>query len=531
MKVLHIPYSDVEQFSQTDIAYAQQKDELVKFAKYTPALDQFARIIEDKSQEAIDREVVYEVLSEQYAQYVTDTSSALPLLKQLKDENCFTVITAHQPVLFTGPAYVAYKIISAIKLAQDLRSRYPEYQFVPLFITGGEDHDFEEMDHTQLYGKTIQWVNEETGPVGRMSTESLVPALEALREILGDSPTAQKVYDIFLKTHTQHKTYSVAFADLINALFGELGIIVANMDDPRFKEKMKDIFRDELLNHHSSEYVRSTQKEIEAAGFSPQAYAREINLFYLDKGLRNRIEKENGAYKIVDTDRQFTEEEMLDTLEHHPEKFSPNVVIRPLYQERIFPNLAYIGGGGELAYWLERKSQFEFFGINFPMLVRRDSCLWIDRGSVKKMQKLDLPVTDFFQPAVEQIKAFVQKNAEHEFSLSAEKNQLEEIWNQIAQKAETIDPTLKGAAAAEGKNQIKAMEKIEDRLRRTEKQKHEVALGQIESIRSKLYPDGGLQERVVNFLEFYLRTPKEYFDILFQAFDPLDMRLKVLVDE
>lgn len=531
MKVLSIAYSEVEQFSPTDVAYASQVPELLNFAKYPPSLDQFDRIIKDKSEESIDRAVLFEVLNDQYRQYITDTNHALPLLEKLKNPHCFTVITAHQPVLFTGPAYVAYKIVSAVQLTRQLSDRFPELEFVPVFVTGGEDHDFEEMDHTQIYGKTIKWVNDESGPVGRMSTSTLGPALEKLKEILGTSPSATEVYSLFDKTHHHHRQYGLAFADLINGLFGHLGILVANMDDPRFKVKMKEIFKDELINHHSAKYVRSTQKEMEDAGFGAQAYARDINLFYLEKGLRNRIEQDNGEYRVVDTDLRFSQEEILNLVETNPEKFSPNVVIRPLYQERIFPNLAYVGGGGELAYWLERKSQFEFFGINFPMLVRRDSCLWIDKGSLKKMQKLELPVTDFFQSEVEQIKAFVRKNAEHEFSLGEEKLQLEALWEEIERKAAIIDPTLKSAAGAEAKNQIKALEKIEDRLRRTEKQKHEIALGQIRGIREKLYPEGGLQERTVNFLEFYLRNPEDYFDTLLQVFNPLDMRLKVLIDE
>jgi bacillithiol biosynthesis cysteine-adding enzyme BshC len=449
----------------------------------------------------------------------------------LAGNQTFTIVTAHQPVLFTGPAYLAYKIISAIKLCKLLKDQFAPFNFIPVFVTGGEDHDFEEIDHANLYGKTIQWENDETGSVGRMSTSSLGDALQSLKDILGDSPTAQKCFEIFERTHTHHSKYGPAFCDLINGLFGPLGIVVVNMDEPRFKQKMKDIFKDEIINHHSAAYVRNTQQEMENAGFGPQAYARDINLFYLDDGVRNRIEKVGQSYQIVDTNLSFSEKEILEMVEKTPERFSPNVVVRPLFQEKILPNLAYVGGGGELAYWLERKNQFEFFGVNFPVLVRRDSCLWVDKGTLKKMQKLDLEVSDFFKPEIEQIKEFVAKNAEHEFSLQDEKSKLESLWTIIENKAAVIDPTLKGAAAAEGKNQIKSLEKIEDRLRRAEKQKHEVALGQIKNIREKLYPAGGLQERTANFLEFYLRNPDTYFQTLLDVFDPLDMRMKVLVDD
>lgn len=531
MKVLRIPFNEVEQFAPTDVAFAQMDKNLLQFAHYTPELSSFGQAIEDKKRDVVDRSLLVDVLTKQYEAYTTPGQAAMRQIGLLKLENTFTVVTAHQPVLFTGPAFVAYKILSTIKLTRLLQEAYSGYHFVPVFVAGGEDHDFEEMDHTSLYGKTIRWENDETGSVGRMSTESLKPALAALKEILGTSPDAEEIVRLFEKTHSHHKTYGPAFADLINGLFGHLGLVVINMDEPRLKATMTNIFQDELLHHHSATYVRTTQKSLEETGFGAQTYARDINLFYLDKGIRNRIEKTGEIYQVVDTNLKFTRDEILQKLKEHPEQFSPNVIVRPLFQEKILPNLAYVGGGGELAYWLERKQQFDFFGINFPVLVRRDSVLWIDKGTVKKMQKLGLDVPDFFQSEVSQIKEYVAQHAEHEFSLEEEKKALEKLWLQIEDKAGFIDPTLKAAAAAEGKNQIKSLEKVEDRLRRAEKQKHEIAINQIKNIREKLYPGGGLQERVANYLEFYLRDPDHYYELLLEHLNPLDMQLKIFIDD
>ncbi|MCB0689043.1 MAG: bacillithiol biosynthesis BshC, partial [Saprospiraceae bacterium] len=202
MKLLTVPYKEVEQFSATDIAFSQQSQALQAFAKYSTDLNSFEQVIADKQKDPVDRNLLYEVVKAQYQQYITDTNVAQRQIEKLKDANCFTIITAHQPVLFTGPAYVAYKIISAIKLAEDLCTKFPAFQFVPVFVTGGEDHDFEEMDHMTLYGKSIKWESEETGSVGRMSTKSLQASLKQLEEILGNSPVAQEVYKIFADTHT-----------------------------------------------------------------------------------------------------------------------------------------------------------------------------------------------------------------------------------------------------------------------------------------------------------------------------------------
>jgi len=531
MKSIELDFDKVEQFSASDVAYATRDERFQSFLKYNPNWNSFPQVIRDKQEEPIDRVLLTKVLRAQYASYTTDTEKALSQVKLLENENTFTIVTAHQPVLFTGPSYVIYKIISAIKTTQVLKENHPDFDFIPVFISGGEDHDFDEMDHTNLFGKAIVWSNDEEGSVARMSTKSLTTALEQLEQILGNAPAAKELFALIHQTHTRHAIYGKAFADLINGLLGHMGVVVLNMDEPALKERMKNIFKDELLHHHSAALVRDTQSKLENEGLKAQAFARDINLFYLDNGMRSRIEKDGDSFVIVDTDLRFTEEQILDLLENSPEKFSPNVIIRPLYQEKILPNLAYVGGGGELAYWLERKSQFDFFGINFPMLIRRDSCLWIDKGSVKKMAKLDLDVMDFMKSEIQQIKDFVAANAEHEFSLSAEKDRLSAIWEEVALKADSIDSSLKAKVASEGTNQIKSLEKIEDRLRKAEKQKHEIAINQIQGIREKFYPSGGLQERFANFMEFYVRQPDTYFNVLLEHFDPLDMRLKIIVEE
>ncbi len=527
MKTTFFDYADVPYINPSDLAYIKLEDRLKPFYKYKPELSQFEQVIEDKSKESIDRSLLQSVLGDQYAELKTDVTVATNQVAKLGSDTTFTVVTAHQPVLFTGPLYVVYKIISAIKLCRQLESHYPTYQFVPVFVTGGEDHDFEEMNHLRLFGKQIIWKGNQKGAVGRMSTSSLRPTLQSLKEILGDAPVCREIYELIEQCHT-HGQYIKAYLDLINGLFGKYGLVVLNMDHVDLKRRMLPIFRNELTIHEGAARVRNTQAQIVESGLNVQAYVRDINLFYLTQDLRNRIEKRSDRYYVVDTDLSFTEDEMMAELENHPDRFSPNVVTRPLYQETILPNLAYIGGGGEIAYWLERKAQFEHFDINFPMLIRRDSCLWVESAVVKRMQKTDTTVSDFFLPKHEHEKKYLAKKAENEFRLGQEKGQILQLFKKIEEKANDIDPTLRSTVAAEGKNVLKVIANIEDRLRKAEKQKHDIALGQLDTIREKLFPERSLQERKDNFLNFYIRNTPEYFEILLNAFDPLDQRFKVL---
>ncbi|MEM8584735.1 MAG: bacillithiol biosynthesis cysteine-adding enzyme BshC, partial [Bacteroidota bacterium] len=443
-------------------------------------------------------------------------------IEALGSKHGFSVITAHQPSLFTGPLYFIYKICSCINLARQLNSAYPDRTVVPVFITGGEDHDFEEINHLHLYGKTISWQEDQGGPVGKLPTSSLTPVLEELKGILGDRETALHIFERIQKHFTEQAHYGPATVAFVHDLFSRFGLVVADMSRVAFKQAFISHIKKEIFEQPSQALIEATQATLDKQGFGAQAHAREINFFYLQQGRRDRIAlNEAGHYEVIDTELRFTPEELHREIDKNPERFSPNVVMRPIYQETIFPNLAYIGGGGELAYWLERQSQFEDFGVNFPMLIRRNSVLWIDRGSQKKMDKLGLTVQDLTEDADLIIRRFVEEQSDNELSLAEELDQLQQLFNSIAEKAKQIDPTLAKAVKAEHARQAKTIENLEGRLRRTEKQRFDTAMNQIRGLRDKLFPNNGLQERYDNFLGIYLQEGEQMLDKLVEELDPL----------
>lgn len=519
--VNRIPFQQVEQLSQKDIAYATKHPNLRPFYKYDTTLAAFDKVMADKSKDTINRSVLVEVLRAQYEPLETSEATQANI-SALAEPTTFTITTAHQPSLATGPLYYIYKIVSAINLCKALNKTYPGHRFVPIFVTGGEDHDFEEVNHLHLFNKEIVWENEESGSVGMMKAASLAPVLTQLKEILGDRPTAAEIYQILEKAYTSHDLYSSSTIDLVNQLFGQYGLVILGMNHPKLKREFIPIIRQELLEQPSQAFIHKATAALEEAGFSGQAHAREINLFYLRDQIRERIVFENDQYEVLNTDFKFTEAELLAELDAHPEHFSPNVVMRPLYQEQILPNLAYIGGGGEIAYWLERKEQFAHFGLNFPMLIRRNSVLWLDAGTQKRMKKLGLEVEDLFVETEALLKRFIKQNTESELSLAEEKEQHQQLFEAIKYKAQEIDPTLAKTVAAEQAKQLNILNQLEGRLMRAEKQKHEVALNQIRSLKEKLFPKNGLQERHDNFLAFYLQHGRGFFETLLEHLNPLE---------
>ncbi len=534
MNITRIPFSELPMLAKTDREYAEENPILRNFYKYNVDLQSFAHIIADKSKEAIDRKTLVSVLTQQYS---TLSSTPFGNVKNLEKinllalENTFTVTTAHQPSLLTGPLYFIYKIFSTIHLAEQLKTAYPENNFVPIFVIGGEDHDFEEVNSINLFGKKIVWERSDTekGAVGMMHTDSLTNVLSELKPILGESEAAQSLFSIIESAYTRHPLYQDATQDLLNQLFGHFGLIVLNMNNAALKRLFIPIMKRELIEQFSKKLIDKTQTDLELLGFKPQAFAREINLFYLRENLRERIVEEDGIYRVLNTDIQWNSvADILKELEETPQYFSPNVVLRPLFQETILPNLAYIGGGGELAYWLERKMQFESLGVNFPMLIRRNSVLFLDKGTQERLQRLDIQVTDLTVHTDILIKKYVESQATDPLSMEVEKKGLSDLFDAVLKKAIAVDATLEKAVLAEKTKQLQSLDALESRTMKAEKQKHETALNQLKAVQQKLFPNGGLQERIDNILPIYLKHGDAFFTVLKEYLNPLEQGMIVI---
>lgn len=527
MKITKFLFNNVPQLSKTDKAYTLADPALRPFYEHDVNIEQFAQVIKRKTFATEKRQILVHELEKQY-DGVKASAATLQNIQRLQQPNSYTIITAHQPNLFTGPLYLIYKIISTINLVEQLTDHYPEAQFVPIFWTGGEDHDFEEVNHLNLFGKRLTWEDEQGGPVGFYAVDSLRPILDMVKEILGQSDSAQLLSAQLEDFYSDAPDYGTAVKHFVNWIFAKYGLVIANGNTAAFKRQFIPIFKDELLHQTSKPIVEKTANEFAAAGFKKQAHAREINIFYLSKNSRARIVKEANLYKVLETDLTFTEQEILDELETKPQNFSANVILRPLFQETIFPNLAYIGGGGEIAYWLERKAQFEHYNLPFPMLIRRCSVLWIDKGSSKRMAKLALAAEAIFGETEKLLKQYVLDNTEAELSLAKEQANLIQVFEAIMVKTKAVDPSLERGVMAQQVQMQKAIEKLEQRLIRAEKKKNETSLEQIRKLKEKLFPNNGLQERQDNFLAYYSRYGDLFLDTLKANLNPLEKKFVVI---
>ncbi len=531
MKVSYLDYSETHSFSPAIIRYVQNDPMLAPFISQRPDLNGFKELISSKKDRS-PRKILCTVLNEQYsrlqAPVTPQVQSNIDLLSQ---PGTYAITTGHQLNIFTGPLYFIYKIVTAINLARDLKSAFPDKNFVPVYWMATEDHDFAEINHTYLSGKKIVWEKEALGCTGRLDISGLEKVLKDYTGVLGISGKASELSALMQAAYSGHKTLADATREMVNDLFGHYGLVILDADHNALKAEFAGIITDDITGQHSSKNVTETSAKLAEVGIESQVNPREINFFYTLDAFRERIVWEDNVFKVLNSELRFTTEELKQEIKTYPERFSPNVIMRPLYQEVILPNLAYIGGGAEIIYWLQLKKNFDFYKIDFPILVLRNSALIADFDLSSKLGRLQLELHDIFRKTIEVQNEWVVNHSDEQLSLADEWQEFNEIFRKIKTRVSGIDPTLGPSTESVRARLEKAITNLEKKLIRAEKKNFSDALSRIEALREKLFPGGSLQERKENFGQFFIKYGRGFIDTLVNSFKPLDFKFTIIEDE
>ncbi|MEZ4799673.1 MAG: bacillithiol biosynthesis cysteine-adding enzyme BshC [Flavobacteriales bacterium] len=500
--------------------FLQNHEDVHRLTHGAPTPDQILLLAAQKQFDHSKREVLVQALSRQYEK--DGIAANQKLLDMLALPNSFTITTGHQLCLATGPLYFIYKIASAIALARKLNDEANGNNFIPVYWMASEDHDFEEINHFHLFNKKLIWNTDQRGAVGEMSLSGLDQVLEELHSLFRDSEKAKRWMD---KLSNAYRSNNLAAATrcLVHEIFGQEELLIVDGNDVELKKLFYPVLLSEISERKSEAIVTETSQYLESKGLKAQVTPREVNLFFLEKGSRERI-KFDGQFTIGN--KSYSEIELVKLLNDHPEKYSPNVILRPVYQEFILPNIAYIGGPGELAYWHQLKGVFELYQTNFPALVLRDSALILSPGTIKKMNKLGLVITDLFKSQKEIIDAWME--ADGLVDLTCQKADLIKLFDDVTAKAASVDATLHGFVQAEGKRQLNALENIEKKMTKAFKTREEQKINQLEKIWSEVYPDHQPQERFTNLSQYIDELPEDFIEKLIANFNPLQAELKVI---
>lgn len=526
-----IPFKTTGYFSSLICDYIDGKPALKPFYNRLPTPKNFKAQLEEKAEcfPHSHRAVLQQALLRQYEK--TNTSERTQdNINLLSDSNTFTITTGHQLNLFTGPLYFLYKIISTINLTEQLKAAYPEQNFVPVYWMATEDHDFDEINYFNLNGKKLQWNTDANGAVGRLKTAGLQNVYDVLEAEIGSNDNAKTLKALFTKAYLEHDTLTEATRFLANELFGSYGLVILDGDDSDLKRLLIPYAKKDIFDKLAFKKVSATILDLEGlnAQYGVQVNPRKINYFYLTDNIRERLIERDGNYFVNDTDISFTRVELLDELENHPERFSPNVIARPLYQEVVLPNLCYIGGGGEIAYWLELKTMFEAMQIPFPMLLLRNSALVLTEKQHRKLKKLNLSIEHLFLKQHSFINKKIREISNIEIDFSPQKKHLEKQFADLYKLAEQTDKSFLGAVKAQEVKQKKGLDKLEKRLLKAQKRKLKDHVVRLTELQNALFPNQSLQERHKNFSELYVELGDELIPMLINTLKPLKTEFFIL---
>jgi bacillithiol biosynthesis cysteine-adding enzyme BshC len=523
----NIPLEQTGFFNRLILDLISGKDAVKPFYGLHHTVESYAAKMHERSTFPLDRATLVDVLIDQYEAIGRAKDAVLSNINALRDDRTFTITTGHQLNIFTGPLYFVYKILHTIRLAEELQKHYPDNRFVPVYWMATEDHDLAEISFFHLFGKKYEWNTTQTGATGRMETTGLSDICDELEQVFASQPQGLKLVNLFREAYAQ-KTLAQATRHLANALFGHYGLVVVDGDNAALKSRFADAMLRDAFNGEAFEAVKTTSRQLSELDYHTQINPREINLFYLADGVRERIVRTDTGFYVLHTELRFTDDALRSEMKAHPEKFSPNVVLRPMYQECVLPNLAYIGGAGELAYWLQLKDAFNAMGFSYPVLVLRNHLLLIDSASSSRMAELNLLSQDLFHPVEDLIRAHVLETVEADMDLTDEQQLLTEIYERLKTTASEIDATLLAALDAELIKQRQTIGQWGSRFSRVLKKKNETSVERIRKLHAKLFPNGSLQERYDNLMQFRTKEGNELIAALHGCIQPFEADLGVV---
>ena len=460
-----------------------------------------------------NRQVLVQELKKQFSS-LSESSPVFSNIQKLENPNTFTITTGHQLNIGTGPAYVIYKIIHCIRLAEELKKKYPNFDFVPVFWLASEDHDIEEVNHTTIFGKKISWNENQGGAVGKYALNHWEEMKAEIAAFFQNNPESE-IHQV-LQKYTG-KNVAAATQQLFHALFEKEGVIVLEPNVPGLKTLFLETMQREVQTPFVEARVHKANQTIEQLGFSPQAFARPINLFRLSEGKRELLLEVNTA-------------DVIKEMHESPDHFSPNVLLRTAFQETILPNLVYVGGGGEISYWIQQKGIFEAIGLEFPLLSVRNSIQIVEASPLKKWKKLGFSWEDIFTPLQELQRQYIKANSGEELNFTSLDLAVEKLQGVLQNHATFFDQNIEKYVVAESARLSKQTEAIKAKFVKQRKSQLDLAMKQLEDLKAKLLPNNALQERTESFFSFCKDGAiQSKIELIKSVVDPFENDLIVLL--
>ena len=495
-----IPYTKTEFFNNLIVDFISNKENILNFINEFPNLKNFETIINQKSLEEINRDTLVSRLKKQNKKFKI-SKETLNNINSLSSKNTFTITTGHQLCLFTGPLYFTYKVIGCINLCQNLKEKYPKYNFVPIFWLASEDHDIDEISSININGKNVKWETEYVGPSGKATTKNFSEYIQSIKNSFGNQVLSEGFKEIFFNPYLENKDLSSATLSMLNKLFGKYGLVCIDANALELKKRLVKIAEKDIKTKKYTDIIKKTSKQL-ASKYHNQVNVSDDNFFAMRDGERVKVTKENFS-EIKDISKEI----------------SPNVLFRPVYQELILPNIGYIGGPAEIAYWMQLKGIFSEINLTFPILILRNSLFIIDKKIKINLSKLNLSADKFLKNLNDiEKKIIISENNFDE--LNNENQEIEKIFDAI--KLRFKDLHLEESINSEYQKVNKSIKKISKKIVRGLKKRNEILINRVEFIRNRFTPKNSLQERNDSLIQYYAVYGENFMKMLKDNLNPLD---------
>lgn len=535
MQINHIPLTETSLMHKLTHRYLQADASVAGLYQWPLNVDGAAQAIEARKQFPVNKALLVNSLQDQYNSLqagffeLLENKQVAENVFALSQENTFTITTGHQLNIFTGPLYFIYKIVSTIKYAQQLKQQFPDNNFVPVYWMASEDHDYQEINHIYLWGKMLQWQKETRTAVGYLETRSLESLITELEQVLSTRQNSAEIMALMKEAYLQHPTLAQATRFLVHELFKAYGLLIMDADDADLKRSFIPVLERDIFENSNFHTINQTLQQLEKE-YKIQVKPREINVFYLDANVRTRIIQNGENFEAKEAGKFWSREELLQELQQNPQHFSPNVVLRPMYQETILPNLAYIGGTNEIAYWLELKDAFVQNNVFFPQLIVRDSALWIGKGAAKTLFNCRLEPQDILLPFGE-IKARFYTNNDITHPAENRLANLISDYENLRQEIQGLSSDLVANVVKSINTQTKELKKWKSEVKKSVDAGQEKSIEKLQKAYNSLFPNGNFQERHDNFLTLYCNYGADLIPLLVESFDPLCGQLHLFIEE
>lgn len=522
---MFINFGDIPKNQNLFLDYLYEFENVKEYFKHNfRDKDNYLPLFKNISESRKDRQLNLSLnIKNQYASLESISGKTIRNIDLLDKEKTIAVVTGQQLGILGGPLYTIFKTITAIRLANQLSERYDEFKFVPVFWLEGDDHDFNEVRSINLFDNENQVLNigykEEINDDDAKQSIGKINFDEALNEFfsnyegsLRESDFKNELVSKLKECYQVGKSFKQSFRELLFWLFNEYGLVIFDPQDPQVKSLLKPIFKKEV-----NDFALHTQKLIQTSAkleelYHAQVKVKPVNLFYHTDDGRYSIEPVEGIFKLRRKRKQFTIEEILTEIENFPERFSPNVLLRPICQDYLLPTGFYIGGPSEIAYFAQVTPLYDYYDIVTPIIFPRSSATILEKNVSTGLDKYDLTMNDIFL-GLDELKGKViaslsENNIESAFEEAVK--EIELTFDKIKENLFAVDKTLVDSSGRYREKIMSLIAELRSKAIKAQETKHETTIRQLTRLSNILYPLGNLQEREINFSYFYNKYGKDF---------------------